>query len=417
MRTDYKSSDYEGISTQGWFSDDLDDEVLNDSECNEILEGTEGINEVTGLEENDDVNVEKLFMHDKLVECYKDLESAMAIRNQSEILKQEEIVNKQNYNDTFTKDEKDEDDLKPIKKKGLSKGAWVGIIVGGLVVIGIIITIVYMCLNNGNSNPVNPIRSRVSASDTIQNIQSRVDLLYTDNLKSGIKDGYSVSDLDAFRLELKSLPKTVDYTSLSNELNTMEAYMNDIKVVNTYADLGYNIEPDFVGTNCNTILNGLGSYTVAGLKATVNNKVNEVISDRNLYLQLKGELSSVTDVLNFDGDKYTDRIKGVKHIINKSELDSLVNKLNADKKIAVAEKALQDASDKKSQEDAAKALQEAQDNQKEMASQLEKVQGELEEALKNQKEPSVPEKDSTPEEETNSGTENTDNTVSIVSEE
>ena len=282
MRSTYNGSNQNSSSGEdyNWF----EDRTINNSSSN-----------VSFVEKpNKEVDVEKVLLHDNLVRTFMDMERSVSVMKQEELSKQEEIASNGNYNEFVPYNgEKVTNDIPDVpKKKGLSKGAIVGIVLGSIALVAIIVVSILFAMGtikiNGNSETTS-----ISSESAIADIQKRVDVLYTDNLKSDIKDGYTVSDLDAFRAELKELPNNVDHTSLDKELKTIELYMVDKKKIDVYSDLSYNIEPDYVGTDCNSVIGNAENYTVAGLKATICNKASSVIVDRDEYLSIKKELSTI----------------------------------------------------------------------------------------------------------------------------
>ena len=385
MRSNYNGSNQNGTGVNGsgsdWFIQNT--EV---SERNNVKKevNTDRVN--TDVRE-DKVDIKNVLMHDKLIETYEELESEMLIKEQSEINKQEEIAEKHNYKEQSPYSNGNEDDFKPEEKpkKKLGKGAIVGIIVGSVAVIAAIVVAVILLM--GNISGFNDNTESTISQGVVDELQSEINLLYVDNLKTDIKDGYSVSDLDKFRKEVKEYSGYKDCSDIINELNTIEAYLGDKKKIDTYSDLSYNIEPDYVGNDCTSIKSGAETYTVAGLKSTIVNKASDVINDRNNYLTIKKELSGITDVLSFSEKNYTNRISGIKHTENKKELQSMYDKLVSDKEIALAEKSLKDAKDEEAKKKAEDELKEAKEKNEQASKELENMKKALEEALKSQTEP------------------------------
>lgn len=366
MRTNYNGINQNGDYDVNWFND-------------EVKENTE-----VSKETEDIVDVEKAFIHEGLVNAYVAMDEAMLIKSAEEESLKEEIDSKSNYQEgsPFEGGKESNFPAEGSKKKKMSKGAITGIIAGSVALVGIIVTLVIMFViipaNKGNDNS----QETTISAGVLDDLQSRINMLYTDNLKSDIKDGYAVSDLDAFRKELKTLSNSTDVSDVEKELNTIEAYMTDSKKIKTYANLSFNIEPSYVSEDCTSVIQGCETYTVAGLKATISNLAQGVLSDRNSYIDIKKFLSAISNPSNFEEGSYQEKINGIKHEVNKKELQSMYEKLVSDKATALAEKKLKDAKDEAEKKLAQSALTEAQNKQKQVEEELSSVKKQLEDALK-----------------------------------
>lgn len=366
MRTNYNGINQNGDYDINWFNDEVKENA-------EVSKETEDI-----------VDVEKAFIHEGLVNAYIAMDEAMLVKSAEEESLKEEIDSKSNYQEgsPFEGGKESNFQAEGSKKKKMSKGAIIGIIAGSVALVGIIVTLVIMFVilpmskGNGNSQ-----ETTISAG-VLDDLQGRISMLYTDNLKSDIKDGYAVSDLDAFRKELKTLSNSTDVSDVEKELNTIEAYMTDSKKIKTYANLSFNIEPSYVSEDCTSVIQGCETYTVAGLKATISNLAQGVLSDRNSYIDIKKSLSAISNPSNFEEGSYQEKINGIKHEVNKKELQSMYEKLVSDKATALAEKKLKDAKDEAEKKLAQSALTEAQNKQKQAEEELSSVKKQLEDALK-----------------------------------
>lgn len=366
MRTNYNGINQNGDYDVNWFNDEVKENI-----------------EVS--KENEDVvDVEKAFIHEGLVNAYVAMDEAMLIKSAEEESLKEEIDSKSNYQEgsPFEGGKESNFQAEGSKKKKMSKGAIIGIIAGSVALVGIIVTLVIMFvilpMSKGNDNS----QETTISAGVLDDLQGRINMLYTDNLKSDIKDGYAVSDLDAFRKELKTLSNSTDVSDVEKELNTIEAYMTDSKKIKTYANLSFNIEPSYVSEDCTSVIQGCETYTVAGLKATISNLAQGVLSDRNSYIDIKKSLSAISNPSNFEEGSYQEKINGIKHEVNKKELQSMYEKLVSDKATALAEKKLKDAKDEAEKKLAQSALTEAQNKQKQAEEELSSVKKQLENALK-----------------------------------
>lgn len=366
MRTNYNGINQNGDYDVNWFNDEVKENA-------EVSKETEDI-----------VDVERAFIHEGLVNAYVAMDEAMLVKSAEEESLKEEIDSKSNYQEgsPFEGGKESNFQAEGSKKKKMSKGAIIGIIAGSVALVGIIVTLVIMFviipMNKGNDNS----QETTISAGVLDDLQSRINMLYTDNLKSDIKDGYAVSDLDAFRKELKTLSNSTDVSDVEKELNTIEAYMTDSKKIKTYANLSFNIEPSYVSEDCTSVIQGCETYTVAGLKATISNLAQGVLSDRNSYIDIKKSLSAISDASTFNEGNYQEKINSIKHEVNKKELQSMYDKLISDKNTALAKKKLKDAKDEAEKKLAQSALTEAQNKQKQAEEELSSVKKQLEDALK-----------------------------------
>lgn len=266
------------------------------------------------------------------------------------------------------------------EKKKFPTWGKVLIIVGSvLLTISMVVGGFFIFKSAGNANRKQ--ETTVSVSEKQSKVQEMLNKLYTDETKTEIKDGYSVKDLDEAKEAIKGLDAG-SATELNKEVKTIEMYLTDSKKVVTYSDLSYNIEPDYIASDLRQALLNTEGYSVPGLKATMSNRINAILNDRDAYLAIKSELNAIKDPLKFNAESYRARINGIKHTFNKAELVSLSESLSAKKSLAEAQKAVKDAADKKAKEEAEKALAAAQSKQKEMESKLAEAQKALKDAVK-----------------------------------
>jgi hypothetical protein len=366
VRTNYNGINQNGDYDVNWFNDEVKENI-------EVSKENEDI-----------VDVEKAFIHEGLVNAFIAMDEAMLIKSAEEESLKEEVDSKSNYQEgsPFEGGKESNFQAEGSKKKKMSKGVFIGIIVGSVALIGIIVTLVIMFVILPMSKGSGNSQETTISAGVLDDLQSRINMLYTDNLKSDIKDGYAVSDLDAFRKELKTLSNSTDVSDVEKELNTIEAYMTDSKKIKTYANLSFNIEPSYVSEDCTSVIQGCETYTVAGLKATISNLAQGVLSDRNSYIDIKKSLSAISNPSNFEEGSYQEKINGIKHEVNKKELQSMYEKLVSDKATALAEKKLKDAKDEAEKKLAQSALTEAQNKQKQAEEELSSVKKQLENALK-----------------------------------
>ena len=311
----------------------------------------------------------------KLVNTYLDIESELNIARQEAMLLDSNV-----YSDSSTENTRvDTSSINPPKKKGISVGAIIAIVLSSLLMLSLLVVGGIFVVNKVITS--NDSKKAELANSTLIEVQNSVDMMYTDSLKTEIKDGYTVSNLDDYRKKLDSIGDSIDCTNLLTEIDTIELYLCDRKVLNEYADLNYNIAPDFVGKDCENIIASSNSYTVEGLKATICNLANDIVLDRNAYLELKEELSNIKDVKKYDEKQYTERIEEIKHTVNKSELQSMSDKLVADRDEAKAKDALKNAKTEEDKKNAEEDLKDAQGRQESIKEDLEGIYSSLKELL------------------------------------
>ena len=312
----------------------------------------------------------------KLINTYIDIESELQVAKREAMLSNNDIYSNSNVSN---EERVDTSKLATPKKKGMSVGAIIAIVLSSLVMLSLLVVggifVVNKVVFNSDS------KKAELANNTLIEVQNSVDMLYSDSLKTEIKDGYTVSDLDAFRKQLDEISSSVDCTTLLAEIDTIELYLCDKKTLTVYADLNYNIAPDFVGKDCENIISSSNSYTVDGLKATICNLATSITLDRDGYLAIKEELSAIKDVKKYNEEDYAERIDAIKHTVNKSELQSMSDKLEADRDEAKAKDALKNAKTEEDKKNAEEDLKDAQGRQESIKEDLEGIYNSLKELI------------------------------------
>lgn len=276
---------------------------------------------------------------------------------------------------------KEESTNKESKNK---KGHKLIIILIIVIVITLLLGVGVLFILNKNKDTLNANVSSAPDSliTTVDSIQEKINTMYVDNLKTDIKDGYSLKDVDYLREELSYIVND-DIKDASNELDTIELYLNNRNLLNTYSDNSVDIEPEDVGNAYKNIKVNLDRYYVVGLKSTISTRLDNLINERDLFLSLKSEFDSISDISKFEMGIYQSKINSINHTLNKEELQSMYNKLLSDKKLYDAEKALQEANNTAEKEKAKKALADAKKVQEEMSKQLSELKNKLDEIKNN----------------------------------
>lgn len=274
-----------------------------------------------------------------------------------------------------------------------------GIPVKVLVGLGVILIVVSSVLG---VKIIKGISSEKKASDevveeattTVDDLQVRVDRLYTSDEKKDIRSGVYMNDLNELYDMLDGLADSEkdrdSYNALYDELNTISAYMVDKDMVTSMGSEDYDLNTSGLVSNLEGIKsNAASNYTVPGLVLSINSLCDAVNDEYDKYFSLKNELSTVK-VEDFNPDDYKSRISAVKHTVNKKELKDLYDKLVASKKVldAKTEEEKQAAEAERlaleeAQEKAKKAAEASQKKAEKRAKEAEEKLAELQEKVEN----------------------------------
>ena len=359
MRVNYDGSD-QNTENKGWFNDNISSSKKQ-TDFNDEKVVTPTFSSVVTPEIN--------YYTMQLEQTYKDIYNELYLQSLN------------NYEDNFDVDVSKEAPNKVVenkptkqeekKEKKSKKGLIIGIISGSVALIGIILFIVFFFFN-----PLN--NGKLSKED----IQAQIDVMYTDNLKKDIREGYKVSDLEKIRDEIDVSPDKDNCLDVLNELDNIELFLEDVEQLKIYQDENYNIEPEEVGNVYNEMVTGISNYTQTGLQSTIKDRVITLYNEREDYLKLKNELTNITDYMLFSDEVYQQRINRIKHTPNKEELQSLLDSAKSEKAVLQAEEKVKNSTDKKEKENAEKELKSAKKKQKESEEKLELVKDLLIDTLK-----------------------------------
>ena len=115
-------------------------------------------------------------------------------------------------------------------------------------------------------------------------------------------------------------------------------------------------------------------YFTLGLKVTICDEVDKLLSERNLCVELATIFNGVEDPKSFDESSYRDKIDGVTHVPDKQLLTTWCAKLVADKEKAIAEEAVASAETEEDKKAAEEALTIATENQGRLQGELLELQ-------------------------------------------
>lgn len=184
-----------------------------------------------------------------------------------------------------------------------------------------------------------------------------------------------------------------DVSNATSELDTICKYLEDREVLLKYSDSSSSLLQDGTNDVLLSLKASAEGYFTLGLKVTICDEVDKLLSERNLCVELATIFNGVEDPKSFDESSYRDKIDGVTHVPDKQLLTTWCAKLVADKEKAIAEEAVASAETEEDKKAAEEALTTATENQG-------RLQGELFELLKGtewQQEEVVVEESSAPE--------------------
>ena len=218
-------------------------------------------------------------------------------------------------------------------------GLIVGILMSFLVVV--FVTFRLLSINGVFDEPTEPTEPYIPQ---LEYIISDVNALYVDETKSSIALGYTVTDLEGLYSRLSDAALNGEDTSeVVEELNTINDYLTDIALLETYESQDYDLAPDDVLTNVLKVKISSDDYKVEGLKNAIYERADSLLAMRSEYLRIKSELLGVSDLSAFDNAPYAEAIKAITHSKNIEELTLLLAKVTADSSVAKAEVALSEA--------------------------------------------------------------------------
>lgn len=176
------------------------------------------------------------------------------------------------------------------------------------------------------------IYRKQSLNKEYEDLNSEVSSWYNDGLSANeemVEDAMS---------KLKDLEeKGVSVDALKEDLLSMGLYLSDSKLLEEMQDANYNLLDSELKSNLEGIKSNLESYTIEDLYKGISEKCTALETEYNNYVSLRLSLQSVTDVSKFKESDYEADILSITHELNKSELNSIVQTIIADKKLAKAQ--------------------------------------------------------------------------------
>lgn len=264
-------------------------------------------------------------------------------------------------------DEDGIDEYEDTPKKKSKKWIWISLS-GIFLVIAICVSLfIFSGMNNVNS---------------ISDLQAEIDKLYTSEDKLDVREAVSQGTLDDLSRDLERLDDVSESEkkSVQNELDTIEYYIADSNVLDNINKNSYDLNDNGLSESISKVTESAKSYSVPGLAITISTKVKNINDDLEYYVNLRNELTGITDYSTFDEAGYQSKIEEVSHDPNKEELQSMYDKIVSAKKAQEEAEKLKESQDKEAKKKAEElqkqtqeelnAAKEELDKYKEQGSQL-----------------------------------------------
>lgn len=258
---------------------------------------------------------------------------------------------------------------KPTTKPKKKFKVWVLILIiaGVLTLAGIAAGVIgVLWLRNNAMNIIQPTTESPDVYiEQYDSIKASIDNLYANGEKSEIAIGYTVEDLDAIYNDLDFAEEHGENVSdLFDELDTIARYITDNESLIMLESEDYDLAQDVVAEGLLKVKSSADRYHVLGLKGSIYERADALLSMRETYLKVKSELLGVSDLLSFEASEYEGDIASITHTHNREELNLLLSKVSADSLVAVAEANLSKAVGTENEASATKSLEDAKVVQK-----------------------------------------------------
>lgn len=365
MRTNYNGSNQNDFNFD---SEDFINKTIDENITEESTQEDYNLEQVLDEVPNTPYNPYREY----LIQAFLDIDNGIMISKQEENSLENEPApdygESSPYVGVMDKEENTENNEDTPKKKSKKK---LIIIISSIVVGILLIVVLLFALGVFKFDNVD--------TSTLKGIKIKMNMMYTDDLKNDIKDGYSESDVDSLLMDLKKIPESDDTDKVESELKSIQHFMTDKVNVNKYVDDNYDLRKanELAIIQCNDFVNNSNRYTVAGLNDTIKSLANSVIEDWNNYQTADDLLSSVNNVSSFDTDSANKAIVKVNHIPLRDSLTSKYEKLLADKNTALAKNKLKKAKDAKEKKKAEEDLKKSQDEQKKLLNKLSELESKV----------------------------------------
>lgn len=375
MRTNYNGSNQNDFNfdSEDFINKTIDENITEENTQEDFAQEEYNLEKVLGEVPDTPYNPYR----ENLVQAFLDIDSSIMVSKQEENSLENEpapdygesspyvgVVDNNENTPQETTENKEESPKKKSKKKLV---IIISSIVGGiLLIVALLFALGVFKFDNVDTS-------------TLKGIKTKMNMMYNDDLKNDIKDGYSESDVDSLLMDLKKIPESDDTDKVEDELKSIQHFMTDKVNVNKYVDDNYDLRKanELAIIQCNDFVNNSNRYTVAGLNDTIKSLANSVIEDWNNYQTADDLLSSVSNVSSFDSDSANKAIAKVNHTPLRDSLTSKYEKLLADKNTALAKNKLKKAKDAKEKKKAEEDLKKSQEEQKNLLNKLSELESKV----------------------------------------
>lgn len=263
-----------------------------------------------------------------------------------------------------------------VKKNGMSTGTKVCVILLVIILIVAIAFCVYWFVLKDKLGAVEePTEVSTEYVEQVPDIVSSYQYLYVDYNKTDICAGYTAEDTVKFYDMLRDAElHGEDVSNATSELDTICKYLEDREVLLKYSDSSSSLLQDGTNDVLLSLKASAEGYFTLGLKVTICDEVDKLLSERNLCVELATIFNGVEDPKSFDESSYRDKIDGVTHVPDKQLLTTWCAKLVADKEKAIAEEAVASAETEEDKKAAEEALTIATENQGRLQGELLELQ-------------------------------------------
>lgn len=168
-----------------------------------------------------------------------------------------------------------------------------------------------------------------STKPSLENIRPKIEELYVDNQKAGLKQDTNSTKVEELLKQLKTL-EVEDYEEAEqegfiNELQSIQSYMQDKEIIDKMNSAEYNLDSKDFTETVTKIRDSISRYKVSGLRLTNSSAINAVAEEQASYERLKQVLVGVASSTDIDPSEYVQDIEAkIKHNPNKEKLTQVI---------------------------------------------------------------------------------------------
>lgn len=168
-----------------------------------------------------------------------------------------------------------------------------------------------------------------STKPSLENIRPKIEELYVDNQKAGLKQDTNNTKVEELLKQLKVL-EVEDYEEAEqegfiNELQSIQSYMKDKEIIDKMSSAEYDLDSKDFTETVTKIRDSISGYKVSGLRLTNSSAINAVAEEQASYERLKQVLVGVASSTDIDPSEYVQDIEAkIKHNPNKEKLTQVI---------------------------------------------------------------------------------------------